>query len=88
MSENLVLLITAGVLYSILLLLYPAWRVLSLVCARVSVWEQIPNARRVSRTIRVAQGAFIDRTVDVLSPAGLERIDSSIPVRQLVELVT
>ena len=59
--------------------LCPAWRDLSLSCNVVSVWEQIPNARRLSRIILVAQGAFIDRTVDVLSPAGLERIDSSIP---------
>ena len=37
----------------------------------------------------LTQGAFIDdRTVDVLSLTGLERIDSSIPVQQLVELVT
>ena len=63
--------------------LCPAWRDLSLSCNVVSVWEQIPNARRLSRIILVAQGAFIDRTVDVLSPVGLERIDSSIPVQQL-----
>ena len=68
--------------------LCPACRDLSLSCNELSVWEQIPNARRLSRIILVAQGAFIDRTVNVLSPVGLERIGSSIPVQQLVELVT